>query len=704
VNKTDQRYRRLTDTTRIDIQKKQKPSPPGRAVVGVDETAVRQTQPSPTVKMLRRLVGSSRYQEFLQNMYDGVLMTDQKGRMVDINLRAIKLFRCSKPELSQLNIIDLIPGADEGLLAQINEILRSEKHVILDASCRRPDGTNFPSEIAVSMLHVTEDGQLCFFVRDITQRKKAELMLARERDLLQALMNNIPDRIYFKDTKCRFLRINQSLATVLGLSRPEEAIGKTDFDFHDEVQAQKFRMDDEKVIQTGVPIIDKVEKIMNSDGSLRWSSTTKVPIRDEKNNIIGLVGVSRDITDRMHAEEELKTAETQFDRVRRLEATSLFAGQIAHDFNNLLVPLLIYPRIIRKDLKEGTRAFEDLELIENTARQIADINQDLLALSRRGNVQQEVLSINSMVEEIVETFRKNITPKKIEIDCIASAKLPNVLFGGPQLTRVLQNLCQNAIEAMGDEGHLIVKTDNIYLDRPVGKYVRVNSGEYARITVSDNGCGIPDNIKDRIFDPFFTTKVGAKERGSGLGLSVVYGIVTDHKGYIDMESTVGIGTTFSLYFPVCRSEILKETGLEVSGGTEKILIVDDDPFQIEAFSRILEELGYKVTGVHSGEEAVRLFENCALEKEAAKNGQRSEGCNFPDLVILDMVMRDGVDGTETYKRIKKINPSQKVITVSGYREHQQVTAVQALGAGQHLCKPVTFESVAQAVRQELDRS
>jgi PAS domain S-box-containing protein len=702
---TRKKRKQHSRTTWINVPEEHEPGRQEKAAAPQGPKEARPTAgPSPTVKKLRRLVNGSVDQELLQNMYDGVLMVDHKGRMVEANFRAAKLLHCTQAELNKLNIIDVVCGADKSLLQQVRDSLKAERHVLLDTFCKRLDGSIFPAEIAVTGLHLTKEGQLCFFIRDITERKQDEEALARERDLLQSLMNNIPDRIYFKDAESRFLRINRALATRLALNHPDEAIGKTDFDFYEEDQAREFYEDDQLVILNGTPILDKEQRVRNRDGTYRWSSITKVPIRDEQNRIVGLVGINRDITDRVRAEQELKSAHAQVERVKRLEATSLFAGQIAHDLNNLLVPLLVYPGMIKKQLEESSQAYKDLSIMENTASQMADINQDLLALSRRGNVKQAILNVNDAVEEVMQSFVRTNVPAGVEAECVAAAELPNVRFGPPQLVRVLQNLCQNAVDAMGGEGRLTVGTENAYLDKSFGNYVRVNRGEYVKITVSDTGPGIPEDVRDKIFDPFFTTKTNRSQRGSGLGLSVVYGIVRDHKGYIDLETEVGKGTTFSLYFPVCREQTEQERArVATRGGSERILVVDDDPIQVEVLGRILSELGYKVMTGHTGEEAARMFEERARKQKAEQKGLAPHEIDFPDLVVMDMILGAGIDGAEAYRRILEIRPSQRALTISGYKDSDRVAAAQALGAGPHLCKPITFEGIAAAVREELDR-
>ena len=199
-------------------------------------------------------------------------------------------------------------------------------------------------------------------------------------------------------------------------------------------------------------------------------------------------------------------------------------------------------------------------------------------------------------------------------------------------------------------------------------------------------------IQDKIFDPFFTTRKADKQRGSGLGLSVVSGIVKDHQGFIDLESAVGAGATFILYFPICRDEIQPVEPEKYYRGTETILVVDDDSLQIEVMTRLLQALGYTVESALSGEEALRLFA-----------AHKAKG-HFPQLVILDMVMGEGMDGAHIYQELKAINPQQKAITISGYAESQRVTLAKTLGTGAYLRKPVTLEKLSKAVRQELDRT
>lgn len=380
-------------------------------------------------------------------------------------------------------------------------------------------------------------------------------------------------------------------------------------------------------------------------------------------------------------------ADARLARAERLEMAGTLAGQIAHDFNNLLTPLLAYPELIRREVPDHKLVTEYLDIMEKTAADMSRLTQQLLSLSRRGQVGNEVFSANTLIEPVV-TLMQTVMPRGIEVEFDLAKNLLPVKGGKDQLRRVIENLCQNAIDAMGDAGRLHIRTENVYLDTPIGQYSSVNVGEYVKISVRDTGMGIPEKVRDRIFDPFFTTKRGAAHRGSGLGLSIVHGIVRDHGGYVDLETAVGRGTTFHVYLPVSRQPVSKSAGDNLPHGTERILVVDDDAPQLKVLVSLLDVLGYCVTGVLSGEEALRLV--------------RDEKMTF-DLVILDMVLESGMDGLDTFAELRKIHEDQRVILISGFtKAARKLAMAQKLGAGAYLRKPLMIERVARVVRAELD--
>ena len=325
---------------------------------------------------------------------------------------------------------------------------------------------------------------------------------------------------------------------------------------------------------------------------------------------------------------ETKRLQELESRAERLESAGTIAGQVAHDFNNLLAPLIAYPDFIRESLPRDHASLDYLNEMENSAIKIADINQQLLTLGRRGHYTQETINLNTIVHQVVREMGS--LPRTIAYELKLDDNIMNITGGSAQIHRLISNLLYNAHDSMNSIGQLTIKTENYYVDEVSVAYGCVPKGEFVKLTIKDTGCGIPEEILQKIFDPFFTSKTTDKKRGSGLGLSVVDAVIKDHHGFIDLSSKVGQGTSFFVYIPATRKSI-DEEGLEgIERGNESILIVDDDEVQRNVTSALLGNLGYKVSLAESGEAAVMFLEN-----------------KSQDLLILDMIMPPGIDGTET---------------------------------------------------------
>ena len=499
----------------------------------------------------------------------------------------------------------------------------------------------------------------------------AEEALRQCETLYRTLVEAVDDVIHVKDAQGRYLLVNSEMARRLG--RPKEEIqGKTALQLHGPVKGPRVMEEDSRVLSSGT-VLDYEE-----EDDARVCHVRKVPLRSETGEVVGVVTVARDVTERKQMEERLL-------RAHRLETAGRIAGQVAHDFNNLLSPLLAYPELIKMELPPGHSASQCCDVMMEAAGRMAEINRDLLALGRRGHIAQQPADLNRLVQQAVMQMEDRPDTLAVELD-LDPDLLP--VAGAPaQLMRVISNLLSNAREAMQEVGVVTLKTENLNLDQPYGHYNRIEAGEYVRLTIGDTGCGIPAEIRDRIFDAFFTTKRTDRHRGSGLGLSVVQAIVEDHRGCLDLESEVGKGTTFSVYLPISREAGDETPGDPVKGGTETLMVVDDDPLERELVSRLLGKLGYRVAVAAGGEEAV------------AQVGERPV-----DLLILDMVMPPGIDGAETYRRIREIHPGQRAILLSGLAESARVREAQAQGVGAYLSKPVTLQTLARAVREELDRT
>ncbi len=429
------------------------------------------------------------------------------------------------------------------------------------------------------------------------------------------------------------------------------------------------------------------------DGTFLHVEATMTPVRDGSGRMINYVSIHRDITEQIEAEEERKDLQVRLQRAEKMEALGTLAGGVAHDLNNVIGVLVGYSELLLlKHPEEGPLKAYANHILQGGQRAAA-IVQDLLTLARRGVSVPEVVNLNGIIADFMKSPElekiRSYNPK-VRIDVGLDPELMNIKGSRIHLGKTVMNLLLNAIEAITGKGSVMVRTENVYLDRPLPGYDETKEGEYALLTVADSGIGISQEDLGRIFEPFYTKKVMGRS-GTGLGLAVVWGTVRDHEGYINVQSEEGRGTTFSLYFPLCR-DILPERRTAVSrkeyeGRGERVLVVDDVEGQRLLAASMLGSIGYAVEAVSSGREAVQYLQR-----------------NPVDLVVLDMIMDPGWDGLETYSEIIKIRPRQRAVIVSGYALTERVRKAQELGAGAYVRKPYVMEQIGLAVRRELDRS
>lgn len=510
---------------------------------------------------------------------------------------------------------------------------------------------------------------------ELASHKRAEARLRRIGRQWRRLLDRATEGFWAIDGEGTTVFVNRAMAEMLGHS-VEEMEGEPFRAFIDDDAWLPFVEATAEGCRQGAGPRREL-RFRHGDGTERWARVSVSPELDRRGRFAGTLGVVADAT-------EQKLAEEQLLRSQRLETAGRIAAQVAHDFNNLLSPLIGYPDLIRRQLPAGHQALAYCEDMQEAALQMADINQDMLALGRRGRLSPQPADLNRLVRQAIDQMPAPARSLKVDLDLDAGL-LP--VGGAPaQLLRAIANLVANGREAMQDRGRLTLRTDNVYLDEPTGGAGPIEVGEYAKLTVRDTGCGIPREVRGRIFDAFFTTKTNGERRGCGLGLSVVRAVVEDHGGFIDLESEVGKGTTFTLYLPASRDLPEERSGEEPPRGTETILVVDDDRLQREIVRELLGALGYRVEVAPSGEAAT-----------ARLRGQRVE------LLILDMVMPQGMDGLESYRRALEARPGQRALLLSGYAEAERVREAQKMGAGAFLSKPVTLERLAWAVRRELDR-
>ena len=527
---------------------------------------------------------------------------------------------------------------------------------------------------------------------EINERKQAEEALLESESLIRNVTDNIPMVIY---------EFYAKPDNVYGLNyvsgRAEEL-----FSISNEPEGffERFvgRIPTKEEQEAFIASIDEVVKNLE-----HWDYTTRFKkpngeiilvqgnsSPEKRGDEIVYRGMLSDVTDRIKAEEENRSLQAQLQRSQKMESMGLLAGGVAHDLNNVLSGIVSYPELLLLDLPEDSPLRKPIETIRESGLRAAAIVQDLLTVARGVATTKEPLILNELVSDYLNSpefrklgqFRPTVTVKT-NLD----SDLFNVSGSHVHIRKVVMNLVSNASEAIEGSGNVTISTVNRYIDRPLSGYDDVTIGEYAILAVSDDGLGISSDDLERIFEPFYTKKVMGRS-GTGLGLAVVWNVVQDHKGYIDVTTDVN-GTTFELYFPITRDAISdKDLSIPIKdfkGDGETILVVDDVESQREISCKMLDTLGYKTKAVSSGEEAVEYLKEHTV-----------------DLILLDMIMDPGINGRETYERIIKIHPNQKAIIVSGFAETDDVKAAQRLGAGQYIKKPVTLEKIGLAIKEELD--
>ena len=581
---------------------------------------------------------------------------------------------------------------------------RADDRRIMECGCRETieeqwrsiDGSaiSFVQVIKAPLYDSPENGNIIGTIGifwDITERKRMESELAEERSLLRTLIDNLPDYIYVKDLESRIVLANTAQIEVLGRTEQKEVLGRTDFDFYPEQEAREYYNDEQRLLATGIPLIDKEEMAPVEGGHERWTLTTKIPLYNTEQNLVGLVGIGHDITRRKREERERQQLEEQLQQARKMESVGTLTAGIAHDFNNLLNIINGYTELLQMTLEGDSPHQESLGRILQAGRSAADLVGQLLAFSRRQIAQPKIVDLNSIITGIRPMLQR-VIGENIEVVLDLRPDLWPVRIDPAQLEQIILNLAANARDAMPYGGTLIMETDHAELDEQYARrYSEVLPGRYVVFSVTDNGVGISKEIQEHIFEPFYTTK--EKNRGTGLGLATVFGIVKQNRGHIWLTSEPGQGATFNLYFPLAEVPPPREHDLQDTvpagkpTGHETILVVEDQPALQDLARTILENLGYSVITATSGGEALQLADNLAQP---------------PDLLLTDVIM-PGMSGRVLADQLCRRYPRLQVLYMSGYTD-DAIVHYGILEPGiEFIHKPFTPTGLANRIRSLLDR-
>ncbi len=520
---------------------------------------------------------------------------------------------------------------------------------------------------------------------EIAERRKTESILHETYSQLHTLIQAIPDVIQFKDPEGKIQIFNRAFAKFVG-RRHYDILGKTDDEvFSPEVAAYWKKTDLEAVTKRKMSRPDEHAFVLNQKTMV--FETTKAPLFDESGKILGLLAVSRDITEQKEADEERRRIETQLLQAQKMEAVGILAGGIAHDFNNLLTAIIGGAEMGLKNLRVGDPLYYDLFEIQRAGERAADLTRQLLYFSRKQHMQFKKIYLNQLIEGLFKMFHRLIG-EDITIYTELSPDLWPLEGDTGTLEQVIMNLVVNARDAMPGGGSLTLKTENFEYRETVGQLsLESKPGKYVHLSAADTGTGMDRETQQHIFEPFFTTKEVGK--GTGLGLSVVYGIIKQHGGWVNVISRSGAGSTFHIYIPAEFNESDEksfsqgdETILDVKGRGERILIIEDEMRLSQFLRRALEENGYTVFLANDAHQAQDVF-----DKEKGRF----------DLVLCDVVL-PGKGGLELMEVFRSRRPELKVLLSSGYADHKNQWPIIQEKGYRFLQKPYNLHELLKTIR------
>lgn len=487
----------------------------------------------------------TKYRLLSENSTDIIVSHDLDGMISYVNAAGLAALEYKHDEISSLHIYDIIAPTDRERLAFGADGTHNAGQLFEMEYVSR-SGTRVFVEVKAST--IVDGGRtvgVLMNARNISRRKQAEAKLAFEQSLMESFMKSIPDMIYFKDAECRFIRINDAQARFLGVSSPADAVGTTDAEYFRSEHAKRSAEDDARVLATGAQIIGKEEPMAFADRPERWVSTTKVPFRDADGRIAGMFGISRDIT-------EKKRLETMMMQSSKMEAIGRLAGGAAHEFNNMMTVINAFSDVLLARLSAENEAATYAAKIKETVRKAVAITDQLLLFARRRPGSPQRVDVASALQN-TEKMLRPILRRGITLELCIDPDLLHTQIDPVQLDQVVMNLVINARDAIADDGSITIEASNLTVDAAYhSQQQNIVPGEYLAIRVSDSGSGIPESVLPKLFEPFFTTKVEGK--GTGLGLAVVYQIVTESKGDVRVFSKVGEGTTFEIVLPSALDE------------------------------------------------------------------------------------------------------------------------------------------------------
>ncbi|MBN1547946.1 MAG: PAS domain S-box protein [Syntrophaceae bacterium] len=638
------------------------------------------------------------YREIFNAVNEAIFIHDLRtGEIMDVNNSMLEMYGYTRKEALRLSVEDYssgqFPYTQENAIGLIAKTAGGESQVV-EWRGRKKNGQTFPVEVSLKRGVIAGQERVLAVARDITERKQAEKALSASEQRLHDVIEFLPDATLIIDRHGKVIVWNRAIEAMTGVKK-EDMLGKGDYEYalpfygtrrpilidlalhQDEAMEKQYtamrRYDDLLFGEALTPNLPP--------GDIHLSATASV-LRDYSGEIVAAIECIRDITERGRLEAQLRQAQ-------KMEAIGTLAGGIAHDFNNILASMIGYTELtMMNDQRPDLRANYLGQVIQACERAKNLVNQ-ILSFSRQREQQRKPVDVRLIVKEALKLLRASL-PTTIQISPQIAVESLTVMADPTQIHQIVINLCTNAAHAMRDCGGVLdvaaaklAVTDTMCTMHPDFK-----RGSYVHLMVRDSGHGIQPAILDKIFDPFFTTK--RHQEGTGLGLSVVYGIVKSYNGVIQVQSDPGQGSTFNIYIPAIEVvKTMEESAPEetVHGGREAVLCVDDEEPLVRAMAEYLRNFGYDAIYATSSSDALAMV---------------MEDAHRFDLIITDMTMPE-MTGLQLSQKILSLNPETQIILCTGYNETITEAQAKENGIKEFVLKPVRLQEIARLVRELLDR-
>jgi PAS domain S-box-containing protein len=614
-------------------------------------------------------------------------LTDSK--IVDVNESYVQMFGYTREEAIGHTWFELGLTIDPDARARIVQSLREGGTLnSVEMQFRTKQGEIRDTLLCALMVELNGEVQSLSMIHDITKRKRAEAALLESEERFRQLTENIREILWLSDTgKKAMLYVGPGYELIWGRSR--ESLYTSAVSWLETIHPE----DRERVLQAATTkqtagTYDENYRIIRPDGSIRWIRDRAFPVRNAAGEIYRIAGVAEDITDRVQAEEARKSLEAQLQQAQKLESLGTLASGIAHDFNNILGIILGHASMLEKLPADPSTIRKNVDAILKASTRGAGLVRQMLTFARKTDVLIESVMLNDVVNEVTKLLHETL-PRTITVDLDLQGDLPVIEGDATQINQVMLNLSVNARDAMPDGGTLTIATYRESGEVLRAKHLKAAAPDYVVLSVADTGIGMDEETQRRIFEPFFTTKERGK--GTGLGLSLVFGIMERHNGFVVVQSELGKGTTFHCCFPLPQRvpelvQVEERTIKEIPGGSETILVVEDEELLRELVKALLESKGYTVLTAGDGDEALAIF---------------TQRQNAIRLVLSDLGLPK-FSGDELYRRLKTLKPDVLLILASGYIEAGMKLEIFRSGVKEFIQKPYNPNEVLRVIRSVLD--